>query len=77
MSVGVLDVLALSAFVSGRQPHARTRRLTNLREAVDDQDRATLAAGDGATLAELYERRGGGPQVVVAADEPSGVGLYL
>jgi hypothetical protein len=32
---------------------------------------------DGATLAELYERRDGGPAVGVVAPEPPGVGMYL
>ncbi|GAA2352346.1 DUF5925 domain-containing protein [Dactylosporangium salmoneum] len=81
--IDVLDVLALSAFVSGRQPHARTRRLTNLRkdatllpegaavlrEAVDDQDRSTLAAGEGWTLrATRWHHSRNGSVTVTAVD---------
>ncbi|WP_432831063.1 DUF5925 domain-containing protein [Dactylosporangium sp. CA-092794] len=77
----VLDVLALSAFVSGRQPHARTRRLANLRkdatllpdgatvlrDAVDDEDRATLAAGDGWTLRAVRWHQSRNATVTVTA----------
>ncbi|GAA2606603.1 hypothetical protein GCM10010399_41890 [Dactylosporangium fulvum] len=80
----VLDVLALSAFVSGQQPHARTKRLTNLRkdatllpagstvlrEAVDDQDRATLAAGDGWTLRATRWHHSRNGSVTVTAVDP-------
>ncbi|MFD0584535.1 DUF5925 domain-containing protein [Dactylosporangium darangshiense] len=81
--IDVLDVLALSAFVSGRQPHARTRRLTNLRkdatlvpdgaevlrEAIDDQDRSTLAAGEGWTLrATRWHHSRNGTVTVTAVD---------
>jgi hypothetical protein len=80
----VLDVLALSAFVSGRQPHARTRRLSNLRkdanllpdgaevlrEAVDDHDRATLAAGEGWTLRATRWHHSRNATVTVTAVDP-------
>lgn len=62
--IDVLDLFALSAFTAGRQPYARTVRLTNvrldapllpagatiLREAVDNGDHSHLAADDGWTL---------------------------
>ncbi|GGM28212.1 DUF5925 domain-containing protein [Dactylosporangium sucinum] len=81
--IDVLDVLALSAFVSGQQPHARTKRLSNvrrdatlvpegstvLREAVDDEDRCTLAAGDGWTLrATRWHHSRNGVVTVTAVD---------
>jgi hypothetical protein len=81
--IDVLDVLALAAFVSGQQPHARTKRLANLRrdatllpegatvlrEAVDDQDRSTLVAGDGWTLrATRWHHSRNGSVTVTAID---------
>jgi hypothetical protein len=64
----VIDGLAITAFIAGRQPHAASKRLDNvradatllppdarvLREATTDTERARLAAGDGWTLRALH-----------------------
>jgi hypothetical protein len=79
--IDVLDLLALSAFVAGSQPYARTRRLSNLRreatllpagatvlrEAFDDDDVCTLAAGDGWTLRATRWKQGRRANVTVTA----------
>ncbi|GAB7051717.1 DUF5925 domain-containing protein [Catenuloplanes indicus] len=62
--VDVVDLLAISAFTTGREPYGRTTHLENvrsdarltvdgarvLREAVEDTGRGRLLAGDGFTL---------------------------
>jgi hypothetical protein len=62
--VDVVDLLAISAFTTGREPYGRTTHLENvrsdaklmidgarvLREAVEDTGRGRLIAGDGFTL---------------------------
>jgi hypothetical protein len=77
----VIDALALGAFATGRQPHAQTRDLTDvrdgatllppsvdaLREAVTDNERARLAVGDGWTLRSVHWTRDKTAHVSVTA----------
>src|SRR5947199_9244910 len=71
---GVIDVLALQPFTTGRQPYARVKRLDRVRpdaplrppgarvlRAVREESRdALLAAGDGWTLRAVRWRGGSG-----------------
>jgi hypothetical protein len=79
--IDVLDLLALSAFVAGRQPYARCVQLTNvrkdaallppgatlLREVHDNNDHSHLAASDGWTLRATKWRQSRRAVVTVTA----------
>jgi hypothetical protein len=79
----VVDALALSHFVSGEQPWARTKRLDRVRPdatllppdatlarvAVDEGREARLATGDGWTVRAVRWRTGGASITVTAESE--------
>jgi hypothetical protein len=79
----VVDALALSHFVSGEQPWARTKRLDRVRPeaallppgarlarvAVDEGREARLATGEGWTVRAVRWRTGGASITVTAATE--------
>lgn len=78
----VIDALALTAFVAGRQPFAASRDLENvreeataelpavrmLREAIGEHERARLVAGDGWTLRSVHWPRSRTAVVTVTAE---------
>lgn len=78
----VIDTLALAAFVAGKQPHATTRDLANVRddatltppavrvvrEAVSETEHARLAVGDGWTLRVVRWPRNKSAAVTVTAE---------
>jgi hypothetical protein len=78
-----IDVLTLAAFIDGRQPHARTQRLDNVRDdatllppgatavrtARDSTGEKTLVRGDGWTLRAARWRGGGGEVTVTAVTD--------
>lgn len=80
---GVIDVLALQPFTTGRQPYARVKRLDRVRpdaplrppgarvlRAVREESRdALLAAGDGWTLRAVRWRGGSGTVEVTAVSD--------
>ncbi|GAA4201229.1 DUF5925 domain-containing protein [Actinocatenispora rupis] len=85
----VVDALSLMRFISGEQPHARTKRLERikpeasllpegarlLRTVHEDSRQSRLAVGDGWTLRAVRWRSGGGEVTVTATTEDLAVSV--